>query len=301
MLFRSNILALVGGGSAPKYPANKVMIWDDYQNKSIAELEFRTPVRAVRLRRDRIAVAIAGKTYVYNFSDLQLLRQIDTTANEKGLLVMSHAPENCVLAVPVSPPGSVKIEAYSLKESHVVRAHENDLACLALSHDGTLLATASEKGTLIRLFRTDTGEKVREFRRGADSSEIYSIAFDAQSRVLCSASDKGTVHIFSLDTNPKGKDTKSKGASTSDDSSDGSTKNKQSSLLFMKDMLPKYFSSEWSAAQFPLPSSARSLVAFGPEAGTIIVVTVEGIFEKWMFDRQSGECKQLEHASFVRE
>ena len=84
MLFRCNILALVGGGRNPRYPVQKVMIWDDHQNRCIGELSFRSEVKAVRLRRDRVVAALSNKVYVYNFADLSLLDHVDTTDNPRG-------------------------------------------------------------------------------------------------------------------------------------------------------------------------------------------------------------------------
>ena len=40
-------------------------------------------MRAVKLRRDRVVVVLATKVYVYRFSDLKLLDQIDTQPNPR--------------------------------------------------------------------------------------------------------------------------------------------------------------------------------------------------------------------------
>ena len=53
MLYRSNIIALVGGGSTPAFPKSRVVLWDDSQMKIIGEINFKAEVRALKLRKDK--------------------------------------------------------------------------------------------------------------------------------------------------------------------------------------------------------------------------------------------------------
>jgi hypothetical protein len=59
---------------------------------------------------------------------------------------------------------------------------------------------------------------------------------------------------------------------------------------------------ERSVAQFKLPDFTKSLVAFGPEPQTLVVVTAEGTYYKVAFeyDREGGQCTQREFARFMK-
>ena len=57
----------------------------------------------------------------------------------------------------------------------------------------------------------------------------------------------------------------------------------------MKKVLPKYFSSEWSHAQFKLPSTARSLVTFpAADPDSCIVISARGEYSRLIFDLTAG-------------
>lgn len=162
MLFRCNILAFVGAPANPHYPPNKVMIWDDHQSRCIGEFTFRSEIRAVKLRPDRIVVVLEHKIYVYNFMDLKLLHQIETLANARGLCSLSYLPNTFVLACPGLHRGQVRVEHFGLNMIKLINAHDSSIACCTLTMDGLLLATASIKGTLIRIFNTMDGTRLQE-------------------------------------------------------------------------------------------------------------------------------------------
>ena len=189
-------------------------------------------VVAVKMNRKRLVVMLEEVIFIYDISNMKMLHQQLTPLNPGGIIALSSNSENNYLALPhyqksvapthaaashvpksmVKEPISGDVLLYDLnrmEEVLVIPAHQTPLSHVAINSDGTMLATASEKGTVIRIFGIPDGRKLFQFRRGSMPARIYCMTFNATSTLLCVSSATETVHMFKLSAPTKAPGTSS--------------------------------------------------------------------------------------------
>lgn len=193
------------------------------------------------MNRKRLIVVLENEIYIYDISTMKLLHTIETGPNPNGkpppmfcsktntltaVCALSSSSERSYLAypspapsasstplsssaIPAPPPapttGDVLLfDTISLTALNVIQAHKTPIASLALNSTGTMLATASDKGTVVRVFSVPDAKKLWQFRRGSSSARIFSINFNLMSTLLAVSSDTSTIHIYRLANSRKG-------------------------------------------------------------------------------------------------
>lgn len=197
-LFSSSLVAIVSL-AAPR----KLKVCHFKKRTEICNYSYSNSILAVKLNRARLVVCLEESLYIHNIRDMKVLHTIrDTPPNPTGLCSLSINSENCFLAYPGSSTiGEVQIfDAVNLHSKIMIPAHDSPLAALAFSPTGLRIATASEKGTVIRVFSVSDGTKLYEFRRGVKRCvSISSLSFSMCSQYLCCSSNTETVHVFKLE------------------------------------------------------------------------------------------------------
>ncbi|XP_078037094.1 autophagy-related 18a isoform X2 [Augochlora pura] len=197
-LFSSSLVAMVSL-SSPR----KLIVCHFKKGTEICNYSYSNTILAVKLNRLRLVVCLEESLYIHNIRDMKVLHTIrDTPRNLAGLCTLSINSDNCYLAYPGSNTiGEVQIfDTINLQAKNMIPAHDSPLAALAFCPNGTKVATASERGTVIRVFQVHDGTKLFEFRRGVKRCvSISSLAFSMDSMFLCCSSNTETVHIFKLE------------------------------------------------------------------------------------------------------
>ena len=198
MMYTKSIFALVGGGKTPKYTPNKVILWDDYQAKVLNEFKLASSVINLKLKKDKIIIVCEQRIYIYNLDKYKLLETLETFKNEMGCIGLNSDPNSTVMGYPISPCGFIKVKFYEKSQELDINAHNSQINCISINSDGSLVATASVNGHIVRVFSISNGQFIEEFRRGKDKANINHISFDEYSNWMGVCSEKGQVHIFSL-------------------------------------------------------------------------------------------------------
>ncbi|XP_026318138.1 WD repeat domain phosphoinositide-interacting protein 4-like isoform X2 [Hyposmocoma kahamanoa] len=209
MVFRSNWLLVVKA----RRPCS-LMLLDDQRRKFCSEVLFKSPIRALCARRDKVAVVLQSSIQVLCLPSLQRVALLRTPTNSRPLCALATEPGALqILAAPAHRKGSLQllklfqdvsraVKGAQSSSPAVVGCHQTELVCLSLSANGAKLATASARGTIIRLWDTVSKQMLHELRRGSDYADVYCINFNPSGSLVCCVSDKGTLHVWSTRGQP---------------------------------------------------------------------------------------------------
>jgi len=312
--------------------------------------------------------------YVYDISNMRLLHVIETTPNPEAICALSPSADSSYLAYPspvpspmslataangspappnttanttVTSPSTVSqhqsgdvllFSTRTLTVANVIQAHKAPLSFLSINSTGSLLATSSDKGTVIRVWSIPGAEKLYQFRRGTREAKIYSMNFNLVSTLLAVSSVHDTVHIFKLGTSKNSGETSNGNSSSANasESTDGAVspsasleggydsfveKKKGSSISSsfnrrslqltktlthsMGGYLPNSLTEMWEPSRdfafLRLPTSGtRSIVAFSGTMPHVMVLSSDGYFYSYSIDlEKGGECSLMKQYSLL--
>lgn len=214
-LFSSSLVAVVS-----LHSPRKLKVCHFKKRSEICNYSYSNTILAVKLNRLRLVVVLEESIYIHSIRDMKVLHTIrDTPSNPKGLCCLSSNNDSSFFAYPGSNiTGEVQIfDVTTLKGVGMISAHDSALAAMTFDSTATKLATASGKGTVIRVFSVPDGQKLFEFRRGVKRCvSIGSLAFSPDSKFLCASSNTETIHIFKLEDQGASKQPPVEGNSWSD-------------------------------------------------------------------------------------
>ena len=203
ILDHSNLILLVGDGTSQKYPNNKVFFYDDSNQKCISEIKLNQQITNIKVNPDFIFVITINQIFIFYTKTLENKEKYETyPENENGVFALCKNRRKTLFAFPEKELGYVKIiqfenEIVERKEIKIL-THVSQIACLSISYNGKYLSTASDSGTIIRIFKIETEEMTHEFRRGTEKAKIFSLNFSPTNEFFCCSSDRGTIHIFDM-------------------------------------------------------------------------------------------------------
>ena len=196
------MILIVGQNEILDFSPRKVTIFSTTSNSVICSTRsFQNKIQIVKANKQRMIILEKNLLHIYSTEEMKSLHTLNIRNVQIGKIILSPCCDknNFICYSDSSDEGVVKIyDLNYLTYKTSITAHKSPISKMAINRRGDLLATCSNKGTIIRIFSLPIGEKIFTFKRGISNVQIYYMNFSNDSQKIIISSDSGTIHVFDL-------------------------------------------------------------------------------------------------------
>jgi len=192
----------------------QLILYDIQQCQSMSDLVLDTQngILNVETNEHRLVVVTETELHIFELPSMAPVQYVKTAPNPKGVVSLcpnvfatATVPSCCYVSFPtVLKSGDDCVVVHDVMDRSttqvtvLLRPHKTSVTNLKFCADGQKLATASAKGTVIRIWSMPQGIPLHSLRRGNSTATIFTLSFGGtQNELLAVSSSSGTIHVFS--------------------------------------------------------------------------------------------------------
>ena len=187
LLNQTSLVLLVGAGYQPHSSPRRLSVYNTRRNSIILNKEFESKINDLKLNSQRVVLLQGNEIHVFDLNNFILLFKIPAKTE-----TISFSSKNLIAF-----PTNCQVNIYNESPISIFTAHNSNITHIVFSCNNEMIATCSEKGTVVKIFSIN-GALIHEYKRGSIPCKINYLRFsNDDSSILC-ASDSKSTHLFSL-------------------------------------------------------------------------------------------------------
>jgi WD40 repeat protein len=203
MLYKTNIVLLVGLTEYSNFSPKRITIWTTLKNTVLCiSHHFTSKIIIAKINKERMIIGDKNYLHIYETKSMNFLYSYVVSDITLGNLILSKNSEknNWFCYSTSKDEGMVNVyDAMDQKGVKVqIKAHKSPVFKMCLNYEGDRLATCSCKGTIIRVFSLPKGDKLCTFKRGVSPAFIFCLNFSRNSEKLVETCENGFLHVFDI-------------------------------------------------------------------------------------------------------
>ncbi|KAK2962325.1 putative WD repeat domain phosphoinositide-interacting protein 2 [Blattamonas nauphoetae] len=224
MFYSTSLLAFVCDSQDADHNRTVLYMYNTKIDQIICLLRFAEEIQTVRFNQQYLVIMLKSNIVVYTLDRIEAVCTLDIYFNQFGRQSVEQYPPQtgrlavctqrnmlaypcdlttgniCVVTLRDTNTSEPQDSGDSYGSFKIIEAHDHQVAALAFTNDGSWLATASSRGTTIRIWDTHSRERIMEMKRSkiGKTATVHSLCFSEDGTLLVVSSTSKTIHIFAV-------------------------------------------------------------------------------------------------------